>query len=418
MTAVRLAITGVLGLMLLLVNVAKAQTGLSQARDLRVSRSLSPQAQACIACHRQATPALFTDWAASDHARAGVTCHDCHISDEVGPTVSRAHFDQYHNSTLPGGTPANRIAVTAVVTPKACARCHPDQARQFAKSKHAATLRIVAQGYPELGSLWPTDENHAQRCEPCHGTKVRFNNGAPVPSTWPNSGVGRVNLDGSQGTCTPCHARHRFSKAEARKPEACARCHSGPVHSQSEIYRASKHGGIYASEGAGWQWNLAPLAWRAGAGYRAPTCAACHISGVSGSLMPNHNVSARLSWELQAPLSIRPEEFAPWPSRRPWSQAREEMKTVCLQCHSRPWVDSHYQRIDAAVAEYNNLYFKPALAKLRHAKARGNKVTPQAFLDLWHRHGRLARMGTAMMAPDFSWWHGFYECKKDFVKIK
>ena len=23
-------------------------------------------------------------------------------------------------------------------------------------------------------------------------------------------------------------------------------------------------------------------------------------------------------------------------------------------------------------------------------------------------------MGTAMMAPDYSWWHGFYECKKRY----
>jgi hydroxylamine dehydrogenase len=23
-------------------------------------------------------------------------------------------------------------------------------------------------------------------------------------------------------------------------------------------------------------------------------------------------------------------------------------------------------------------------------------------------------MGTAMMAPDYAWWHGFYECKKRF----
>jgi hypothetical protein len=23
-------------------------------------------------------------------------------------------------------------------------------------------------------------------------------------------------------------------------------------------------------------------------------------------------------------------------------------------------------------------------------------------------------MGAAMMAPDYSWWHGFYECKKRY----
>ena len=24
-------------------------------------------------------------------------------------------------------------------------------------------------------------------------------------------------------------------------------------------------------------------------------------------------------------------------------------------------------------------------------------------------------MGASMMAPDYTWWHGFYECKKRFI---
>ncbi len=37
------------------------------------------------------------------------------------------------------------------------------------------------------------------------------------------------------------------------------------------------------------------------------------------------------------------------------------------------------------------------------------------FYELWHHEGRRARMGAAMMAPDYTWWHGFYECKKRYV---
>jgi hypothetical protein len=33
------------------------------------------------------------------------------------------------------------------------------------------------------------------------------------------------------------------------------------------------------------------------------------------------------------------------------------------------------------------------------------------FYELWHHEGRRARMGVMMMAPDYAWWHGFYECK-------
>ena len=39
------------------------------------------------------------------------------------------------------------------------------------------------------------------------------------------------------------------------------------------------------------------------------------------------------------------------------------------------------------------------------------------FYELWHHEGRRARMGAAMMAPDYAWWHGFYELKHRFNKI-
>ena len=32
-------------------------------------------------------------------------------------------------------------------------------------------------------------------------------------STWPNTGIGRLNLDGSLGSCSACHSRHDFSRA-------------------------------------------------------------------------------------------------------------------------------------------------------------------------------------------------------------
>lgn len=39
------------------------------------------------------------------------------------------------------------------------------------------------------------------------------------------------------------------------------------------------------------------------------------------------------------------------------------------------------------------------------------------FYELWHHEGRRARMGAAMMAPDYAWWHGFYELKHRYVKF-
>lgn len=50
------------------------------------------------------------------------------------------------------------------------------------------------------------------------------------------------------------------------------------------------------------------------------------------------------------------------------------------------------------------------------------KITPTpfddkiewTFFELWHHEGRRARMGAAMMGPDFTQWHGFYEVAKHF----
>src|SRR3974390_2893358 len=68
-------------------------------------------------------------------------------------------------------------------------------------------------------------------CFQCHGSTVKVLPGGEFdPSTWPNTGIGRINPDGSGGSCSPCHTRHLFSKAQAREPAACGKCHLGPDH--------------------------------------------------------------------------------------------------------------------------------------------------------------------------------------------
>ena len=102
---------------------------------------------------------------------------------------------------------------------------------------------------------------------------ARDDKGRPLLHTghWPNTGVGRLNLDGSKGSCTSCHTRHRFSVAEARMPEACDQCHLGPDHPNIEIYENSKHGHVYKTEGHTWNFDGKPGEWQPGEDYRAPT---------------------------------------------------------------------------------------------------------------------------------------------------
>ncbi len=105
-----------------------------------------------------------------------------------------------------------------------------------------------------------------------------------------------------------------------------------------------------------------------------------------------------------------------------WEEERQKMETICLNCHGETLVEHHFERFDEVVANYNDNYFRPVKAKLDELYERG-LLSPEYMFDedleaeyyeIWHHEGRRARMGAAMMAPDYTWWHGFYELKKRF----
>ena len=366
-------------------------------------------AEGCIGCHKEKNPGLYADWAGSTHAGVGVNCATCHQTLPNSPLAHKAHLK--HDET----------PIRVVVTPKTCAGCHPDQAAQYARSKHAHTREIMWAVDPWLNHGMNNALERTSGCYACHGTQVRLEDGRPVAGTWPNVGVGRMNPDGSLGSCSSCHTRHRFSTAEARKPEACDQCHLGPDHPQIEIYNESKHGTLYHAESDQWTWLPEDGEWQAGRDFRAPTCAACHMSAAVG-VPQSHDVTERLAWETQAPLTIRPSDFEPFPAHTDWKAERAKMRAVCLQCHSNGWADAHFRTYDRVVDHYNQQYYLPARKVMDGLYDEGllsrerlfDEALEWEFYELWHHEGRRARMGTAMMAPDYAWWHGFYELKHRF----
>ncbi len=395
---------------------------MAKEKEFRIERSISPAGVACIQCHKREHPGIFADWANSRHANANITCIDCHKAEPTDADVSQAHYKQYENSKDPYAGRKYKVPVSGVVSPKDCSRCHPNEAEQYNRSKHANTLEIIWKIDPWLNDGMNSDIERSSGCFYCHGTVLeKDKDGHLTSETWPNVGVGRVNLDGSKGSCSSCHTRHRFSVMEARKPEACGQCHLGPDHPQIEIYMESKHGDIYTAFGDTYNWTAAPGTWSAGVDFRGPTCASCHMSG-AGAVRTSHDVTERLSWELQAPLTIRPEDFPAFPANTNWKQERQKMQAVCTQCHGETWVKGHYQTMDKVVAEYNEKYYAPAKAMLDKLYQQGllddsrffDEALEVEFYELWHHEGRRARMGAAMMAPDYAWWHGFYECKKRY----
>ena len=119
---------------------------------------------------------------------------------------------------------------------------------------------------------------------------------------------------------------------------------------------------------------------------------------------------------------MRPSEFKAFPAKTNWQVEREKMQEICRQCHGKNWVTDHYEKLDQVIKEYNSVYYKPAKNMLDKLYEKGlldqsrffDEKLENEFYELWHHEGRRARMGAAMMAPDYAWWHGFYECKKRY----
>ncbi len=356
----------------------------------------SKESRACIGCHeKSATPVVVQQWATSRHAAAGVGCFECHHADKAD-----ADALEHHGFTI-----------AILVTPKDCATCHVQEGKEFQASHHAAAGEILGSLDNVLGEVAEGPPAANSGCKQCHGGVVKVLAGGKLDAaTWPNSGIGRINPDGSRGTCAACHGRHSFSASIARQPENCGKCHLGPDHPQAEIYAESKHGITFRAKIA--EMNLDSPTWVLGKDYSAaPTCSTCHMSATK-DLPLTHDVGARISWTLRPEIS---QKLANGEARR------RDMQRVCSNCHGQDWVSNFYRQYDAAVTLYNEKFAAPAKDVMKKVRDAG-KLTPTPFdeklewtyYELWHHEGRRARMGAAMMGPDYTQWHGFYEVAKTF----
>ena len=352
----------------------------------------------CMVCHKEVSVGLYNQWLQSDHGRHGVTCMACH---GAAPEDTDA-FEHYG------------AQIATLVTPKDCGQCHAREAEEVGNSYHATAALILESKDAYLGHVGGGHPVVITGCESCHGAKVLIDPESPnrlSASTWPNSGIGRLNPDGSKGSCNACHTRHSFSTAQARQPEACSKCHLGPDHPQKEVYEESKHGNAYYTHTD--DMNLESDSWVVGIDYyEAPTCATCHMSATAGQTV-THDVGERLKWTLRPPVSKHKED---------WERKRANMAQVCQACHGGTFVQGHFYQFDALVRLYDEKFAKPAgqiMALIKEKKllevqaAFGNEIE-WYYWELWHHEGRRARHGAAMMGPDYTWWHGIYDVIHNF----
>lgn len=469
-------IIGVLGFLflasLILVQYLEVTRRNAESGLTKAPITVPASSRGCVDCHQQQTPAIVAHWEGSTHARKAIGCVECHQA-EKGDVDGFDHYGQF---------------IATVVTPRDCSRCHAAESKEFAASHHAKGGNILASLDNFLAETvegarvpfhphGPTPgksvnlvngmASAAVGCQQCHGSKMALEgtdgkkitvddlkpgpdgkptnldaigrivkvNGKPHfhPDTWPNTGIGRINLDGSLGSCSACHSRHDFSPRRARQPENCGKCHLGPDHPQKEIYEESKHGVAYRDLKD--FMNLNAKTWVLGKDYsQAPTCATCHMSAHSKGGKITHDPGERISWSNRPPVSLVMDTDVDHkivtetdPVKRAGlihdsaEAKRARMQNVCGHCHTPDYVNSFYKQYDDFVILYNEKFAKPGQAIMKALREQG-LITKAEFDEeiewtwyyLWHHEGRRARHGASMMAPDYAHWHGMFEVSERF----
>jgi len=443
----------------------------------------SAETDECLECHLQLNPGMAGAWQKSRHARtspaealekpalqrrvssenipeslagSAVGCAECHTLN------ADKHGDSFEH---------NGYTVHTVVTPEDCATCHSVEADQYKQNlmSHAHGNLVNNALYQQLvdsvngdyvfdessGAL--TVEAHdastdADSCLFCHGTVVEVKGvetrdtdfgelDFPVLSGWPNRGVGRVNPDGSKGSCGACHTRHRFSIEMARKPHTCSECHKGPDVPSYKVYQASKHGNIYASTGKK-EWDFQAVPWVVGKDFTAPTCAVCHVSLVTaedGTVVSQrtHRMNDRLPWRLFGLVYAHPHPESPdtsvikTPSGLPLpteldgtpakefvitaeeqGKRREAMQRACLQCHGSSWVDGHWSRFERAIEASNqatltasrmmlSIWNKGLASGVAQKDNIFNESIERKWADVWLIYANHVRLSSAMCGADY-----------------
>lgn len=457
----------------------------SDFSDVDNAIPLSDETEECIECHQIYTPGIVADWRFSRHSKTTVQealkkadpermisstdipeglsntaigCYECH---GLNPDSHKDNFEH------------EGFAINVIVSPKDCAVCHVKDVEEYSNSKKAhavynllenpvyltlvntlTSVKEVKDG--KIRQLESSSSAKGETCLACHGTEVSVAGMKTVKTAyaemefpdlrnWPNSGVGRINPDGSLGSCTVCHPRHGFSIEVARKPYTCLQCHLNPDVPGWEVYRESKHGNIFLSDAGKWNWDAVP--WQVGRDFRAPTCAACHnalLVDAEGEVIASrtHDFGARLYTRIFGLIYTHPQpkhgrtyeiknaDGLPLPTtftgttasdflidKKEQDRRRKDLIKICTSCHSTDWATGHFDQLDATAAETDKMVLA---ATLLMAKAWDNgfadKQNPfdeaieQKWIAQWLFYANSVRYGSAMGGPDYStfkngWWN-------------
>ena len=453
---------------------------LSTGAAFGASAPFSQATEECISCHLSVYPGILSDWEKSRHARiipmeglkkpqlerrvsaekvpgklahTAVGCAECHT---LNPEKHKDTFEH------------EGYKVHVVVTPQDCATCHPTEAKQYGQNimshaygnlKNNPVYHGLAdsvngiQSFKDMRTTFnpPDAETEAESCYSCHGTAVEVKGKRaretvmdemvfPVLSGWPNQGVGRLNPDGSMGSCAACHTRHQFSIEMARKPHTCSQCHKGPDVPAYKVYEVSKHGNIYSSLGKEWDFKAVP--WMVGKDFTAPTCASCHVSLIitgDGEVVAErtHRMNNRLPWRIMGLIYAHPHPKSPdttiiknkaglpLPTEltgepvaeylidvKEQETRRKALQKVCLSCHGSAWVDGQWTRFENTLKTTNEMtltatkilfmaWEKGAAKGLSQNDSIFNEAIEKKWVEQWLFFANSTRFASAMAGADY-----------------
>lgn len=365
---------------------------------------------ACIKCHEKVTPNIVKDFKSGEMGKNGVDCADCHGAE--------------HKS-------AEDVAKVKLPTEKTCQTCHEKQHDQYMAGKHSLGW-IAMNAMPKTGFQPHAYIQGLKGCGGCHKVGVRTE---------------KERAESRYGSpCDSCHTRHKFSKEEASKPEACRTCHMGFDHPQWEMWSGSKHGVIYQTEGDTG---------------RAPKCQTCHMDDGDHQVMTSWGFLAlRLpeddpEWmgyraTILKGLHVLDPQGNPTPrldvvkagkvarlSKEEWQAERDKMLGICNKCHSKTFAQTQLANADNMIKEADklmaeaieivaDLYAKkiikpePGKAAYPDVLTFYDAMTPieQTLYVMFLEHRMRAFQGAFHMNPDYVTWYGLAEMKKDLVEIK
>lgn len=441
---------------------------------------LSDDTKTCIDCHSSMHPGIVKDWENSLHSKNSF--NNAKLKDQPARRVSSVKAPDQLSGSAVGCAECHTVnadkhkdtfehngySVHIIVTPEDCAVCHIEEVKQYGKNTMALAYGNLVNNplYMELADSInglqvfsndiikynkPDKMTEETACLDCHGTDVKVTGSIkkatdmgemifPVLSGWPNQGVGRINPDGSMGSCASCHPRHSFSSEIARQPYTCSECHKGMDVPAYKVYSVSKHGNIYYSENKKWDFKAYP--WTVGKNFTAPTCAACHVSLVvntEGKTIAErtHQISDRLSWRIFGLIYAHPNPKSPDTSiirnnsglplpteltgepaekylidSAEQNKRRAVMKNICFSCHSSQWVDNHFDRFENAIKTTNEMTLtstKILLSAWEKGAARGltqkdsifNEQIEKLWVEQWLFFANSIRFSAAMTGSDY-----------------